>query len=56
MLSVVDNGVGIEDVGSMKGFGTKLIRSFTRKLDGELVVDGDEGTAVYIRIKNFKRA
>ena len=56
LLSVVDNGIGIGDNEVASGFGTKLIRSFTRKLEGELKIVTENGTAVEILIKNFKRA
>ena len=56
LLSVADNGVGMQVKDVEGGFGTKLIRSFARKLEGEISISGEDGTAVEIRIKNYKVA
>ena len=56
ILSVTDNGIGMKNKDLVGGFGTKLIRSFARKLQGEVSMKGTDGTSVEIRIKNFKRA
>lgn len=46
----------LKDKEIIAGFGSKLIRSFSRKIEGELSINSKNGTAVTIRIKNFKRA
>ena len=56
LLKVADNGVGLGDKEVLPGFGTKLIKSFTRKLEGELNIYSENGTTVEILIKNYQRA
>jgi two-component sensor histidine kinase len=56
LLSVSDNGIGISSEAERAGFGTKLIQSFTRKLEGELHISSENGTNVEILIKNYKVA
>jgi two-component sensor histidine kinase len=56
LLSVADNGVGINDEMIETGFGTKIIRSFARKLEGQLSIKNDQGTSVELLIKNYVRA
>lgn len=55
LLIVADNGIGLNDKVSA-GFGSKLVRSFARKLQGELTMNTDNGTSVEIAIKNYKVA
>ncbi len=56
LLSLSDNGIGITSNVNKNGFGTKLIHSFTRKLDGEMKIRSENGTTVEILIKNYKVA
>ena len=56
ILSVSDNGIGLNQAEYVKGFGSKLIAAFARKLEGDLKINGEDGTCVEILIKNFKCA
>ena len=56
LLAVTDDGIGLQNSEAASGFGTKLINSFTRKLEGELTIKSEKGTSIEILIKNFKRA
>lgn len=56
LLYLRDNGIGMTSEVRGTGFGTILINSFTRKLDGELQVSSENGTKVEILIKNYNRA
>lgn len=59
LLSVRDTGVGIpaeKEQASMDSFGMKMIRAFSKKLDASWSIDGQEGTRVEMRIKNYKVA
>lgn len=65
-LSVKDDGVGIppeiieflnQDSGkrnSKFGFGTRLIRTFAKKLDASIKANGDAGTSIEFLIKDYK--
>lgn len=55
-LYVLDNGIGMPLNAEDLGFGSKLIKSFTRKLEGDLSITNENGTKVYLRIRNFKSA
>jgi len=54
-LKVEDNGIGMDEK-VVTGFGTKLIQSFTNKLDGEMNIKSDNGAVVEIVIKNYQAA
>ncbi len=58
LLSVVDDGVGLQENQSSEStsFGSKLIRTLTEQLDGELRVDGEAGMSVTIVISDYKMA
>lgn len=55
-LFIYDNGIGMKSTIHRAGFGTKLIQSFARKLEGELTIESDQGTATEILIRNYNRA
>jgi len=55
LMTVKDNGVGFNtsDISNHDGFGTKLIRTFKKKLNAEIEVSAEKGTSTTIRIKNY---
>jgi two-component sensor histidine kinase len=56
-LTVRDNGIGKQAAVNQSGtsFGTKLIRSLSRKLRAEIIEDSSpKGTSVRLKITNFK--
>lgn len=57
-LAVKDNGIGINTnrIDSKDGsFGLSLINAFKSKLDANLEIDGTDGTAVSLQIRNYKQ-
>jgi two-component sensor histidine kinase/Tfp pilus assembly protein PilF len=55
ILEVSDNGSGkLKDIESSNSFGTKLIRSLVRQLNGELKVSEENGIHYSIKIKDYK--
>jgi len=60
LLRVQDDGVGYQAdatrVEESTGFGMRMIKTFSKKLDAEFNIRNDSGTIVDIRIKNFKKA
>lgn len=59
-LVVQDDGVGLGDNpgGSedSTGFGTKMIKTFCKKLDADHAIRNENGTVVEMRIRKYKRA
>ena len=55
VLLVSDNGIGM-NAGSQEGFGTRLIKTFTRKLDAKVQVVHTKGTSIEMRIPIHKSA
>lgn len=56
-LAVTDNGIGKQAMANDSGtsFGTKLIKSLSRKLRAEITEDSSsKGTSVHLKITNFK--
>lgn len=55
VLSIADNGIGKAAYTSVgTSFGTKLIKSLSRKLRAEITENNDQGTAVTLTIHQFK--
>jgi two-component sensor histidine kinase len=57
VLIVTDNGIGKQAIHKQSGtsFGTKLIKSLSRKLRAEITEDSSEkGTSIQLKITNFK--
>ncbi len=52
LINVKDNGQGFR-LGN-EGFGMKLIKSFTRKLEGEIFIESENGTNVVLIVKNYQ--
>ncbi len=66
-LRIFDNGTGISDElkeylngrpnnnrNKAWGFGTRLLRSFSQKLEADMIADNKKGTQVELFIKNYK--
>jgi len=54
ILKVIDNGKGFEDKNRKeKSFGMKLIKSLSRKLKADLIINNKNGTEVILKIKRF---
>lgn len=50
-VTIADTGVGFERaVGRSDGLGMRLVRSFARQLNGELVIRSDQGTTIEITV------
>lgn len=56
LLKLKDDGKGFASIGESDGFGMKLIRALSKKLDADLNVSNDNGASVEMLIKNFKLA
>lgn len=57
ILTITDNGIGKEQSANTSGtsFGTKLIKSLSRKLRAEITEDSSSnGTSIQLKITNFK--
>lgn len=57
-VAVQDDGVGIknpEQLSSSQSFGFELIEAFQQKLKAELEIDGENGTRVSLKIRNYKK-
>ena len=55
LLQIQDNGKGnVTDIKNSKSFGTKLVKSLTRQLKGELNINSAQGLKYDIFIKDFK--
>jgi two-component system, sensor histidine kinase PdtaS len=55
LVSVKDDGVGIDPVHHRQGFGSRLIHAFLRKLDAEAETLTKGGTEIRIVVKNFRK-
>ena len=58
VLNVKDNGVGLkgeDETLLKKSFGYRLINAFKSQLDADLNIDGHQGTAVEMRIKDYQK-
>ncbi len=57
LLAIEDNGKGLSDIDILekKSFGYSLIKSFARKLDADLSIDGSEGLKISATIKNYSK-
>lgn len=56
LIRVEDDGVGMaEQLDKKSSFGMKMIEAFARKLDAEMTVFTEQGFAVELRIKNYKK-
>lgn len=56
LLKLKDDGKGFPSIGEGDGFGMKLIRALSKKLDADLNVSNDNGASIEMLIKNFKMA
>ncbi|MCB0647742.1 MAG: sensor histidine kinase [Saprospiraceae bacterium] len=56
LLKLKDDGKGFPSIGEGDGFGMKLIRALSKKLDADLNVSNDNGASIEMLIKNFKLA
>ena len=56
LLSVIDNGEGINEDITKKGFGMRLIEILSKKLEADLKIFNNSGTTVQLEIKNYKQA
>jgi two-component sensor histidine kinase len=54
VLKVKDDGIGKSPLQDKNGFGTRLIQTFAKRLNGEITCDVNNGTSIEIRIKDFK--
>ncbi len=55
-LTVSDNGIGLSEdqfFNKKKNFGHVLIKAFKNKLDGEILLDGNNGTSITMLIANY---
>ncbi len=56
IIKVQDNGVGMsEQLDKKSSFGMKMIEAFARKLDAEMKLYAENGFAVELYIKNYKK-
>lgn len=59
VITVTDNGVGIQDAAAVAsggtGFGLGMIRTFAGKLKAEHTITGNNGTTVRLTVRNYKR-
>ncbi len=57
-LDVTDNGIGRFSDGAVEGtgFGTQLIELLTKQLDGQMVLNTNQGTCVSIQFQEYKAA
>ena len=58
VLDVIDNGVGLgeQKVKRSNSFGNKLIKTLTAQLNGEVNIDGRNGTHVHLEFNDYKLA
>jgi two-component system, sensor histidine kinase PdtaS len=57
LLAVKDNGAGLPkgwDVSKLSSLGYQLVRSFAQKMKAELIITGDKGTEVQMKITKYK--
>ena len=55
-LTVNDDGIGQTPMENTSGFGSRLVATFAKKLDAEIIRTFDKGTSVSIQMNNFKKA
>ena len=55
IAEVNDDGIGSNE-NQQKGFGSKLIKSFARKMDASIITKRDNGTMVRLEIRNYKKS
>jgi len=55
-LSVMDDGIGKSPLQNKDGFGTKLIQTFAKRLNGEVIYDLTKGTKVLLKMNDYKFA
>ena len=58
-LKVEDDGIGIDDVKGIKNtdsFGYQLIDAFVAKMEGELIIDSNNGTSVTLLINDYEKS
>lgn len=58
ILKVSDNGEGVESIEDIEGksFGYELIKSFCKKLNGDISISGKGGLTTVLKIKKYKKA
>ena len=55
VLQVSDNGQGMKDTASDGSFGLSMIETFREKLEGDLQINGDQGTTICMSISNYRK-
>ena len=55
LVSVKDDGVGMDLSRVQAGFGDRLIKAFVRKLDAEMETLNEEGSEVRIRVREYAK-
>jgi two-component sensor histidine kinase len=56
VLELIDNGIGLPDkrlIENGQSLGVRLIRSFAVKLNADIEVTSQQGTAIRINIRDF---
>lgn len=56
LLHIADDGGGVKDQVQTANFGQSLVRSLVRRLNGELKINTEDGYAVDLTIKDYKRS
>ncbi len=56
LLHIADDGGGVKDQIQTANFGQSLVRSLVRRLNGELKINTEDGYAVDLTIKDYKRS
>ncbi len=54
VVSVKDDGIGMQTDAVQQGFGSRLIRAFLNKLEAESTTNSQDGTEVTIRIERYQ--
>lgn len=57
LLAVKDNGAGLPkgwDVSKLSSLGYQLVKSFAQKMKAELLINGEDGTEVQMKITKYK--
>jgi two-component sensor histidine kinase len=55
LVSVKDDGAGMDPSAVQAGFGDRLIKAFVRKLDAEMETLNDDGAEVRIRVREYAK-
>ena len=55
-LHIADDGGGVKDHLQTANFGQSLVRSLVRRLNGELKINTQDGYAVDLTIRDYKRS